>query len=66
MDFYRDLIMFKYSIIIPTHKRVNLLERAINSIKKQIKTKKGNLKYPGNNSFVLDSTNIKTKVQNMK
>jgi GalNAc5-diNAcBac-PP-undecaprenol beta-1,3-glucosyltransferase len=28
--------MFKYSIIIPTHKRVNLLERAINSIKKQV------------------------------
>ena len=28
--------MFKYSIIIPTHKRVNLLERAITSIKKQV------------------------------
>lgn len=28
--------MLKYSIIIPTHKRVNLLERAIKSIKKQV------------------------------
>jgi glycosyltransferase involved in cell wall biosynthesis len=28
--------MFKYSIIIPTHKRAHLLERAIQSIKKQV------------------------------
>lgn len=33
--------MFKYSIIIPTHKRVQLLERAIRSVKKQI----GNVNY---------------------